>query len=109
MTNLKILSLQNNSLIKIENLNNLIKLDELYLSENGIEIIENLENNVNLGTLDLSMNKVSKIENIIHLQNLKELWVRTYMKKYIVFHTIIMYLLLYLNKLFYYIYNLFLD
>lgn len=77
MINLKILSLQNNSLTKIENLNKLISLDELYLSENGITVIENLEDNINLGTLDLSMNKISKIENITHLQKLKELWVRT--------------------------------
>lgn len=74
--------MQNNSLIKIENLNNLIKLDELYLSENGIEIIENLESNINIGTLDLSMNKVTKIENIIHIQNLKELWVRIFIVYY---------------------------
>lgn len=73
---MKILSLQNNNLTKIENLNKLTELDELYLSENGITIIENLEDIVNLGTLDLSVNKIAKIENIFHIQNLKELWVR---------------------------------
>lgn len=38
--------LQSNRLTKIEGLQNLVNLRELYLSHNGIEVIEGLENNV---------------------------------------------------------------
>lgn len=38
--------LQSNRITKIEGLQNLINLRELYLSHNGIEVIEGLENNV---------------------------------------------------------------
>ena len=37
---------QSNRITKIEGLQNLINLKELYLSHNGIEVIEGLENNV---------------------------------------------------------------
>lgn len=40
------LHLQNNRLTKIEGLQSLVNLRELYLSHNGIEVIEGLENNV---------------------------------------------------------------
>lgn len=38
--------MQSNRLTKIEGLQNLVNLRELYLSHNGIEVIEGLENNV---------------------------------------------------------------
>lgn len=38
--------LQSNRITKIEGLQNLINLKELYLSHNGVEVIEGLENNV---------------------------------------------------------------
>ena len=38
--------LQSNRITKIEGLQNLVSLKELYLSHNGIEVIEGLENNV---------------------------------------------------------------
>lgn len=38
--------LQSNRITKIEGLQNLVNLKELYLSHNGIEVIEGLENNV---------------------------------------------------------------
>lgn len=38
--------LQSNRITKIEGLQNLVNLRELYLSHNGIEVIEGLENNV---------------------------------------------------------------
>lgn len=41
-----LLPLQNNRLTKIEGLQSLVNLRELYLSHNGIEVIEGLENNV---------------------------------------------------------------
>lgn len=37
---------QSNRITKIEGLQNLVNLKELYLSHNGIEVIEGLENNV---------------------------------------------------------------
>lgn len=40
--------MQNNRLTKIEGLQSLVNLRELYLSHNGIEVIEGLENNVRL-------------------------------------------------------------
>lgn len=40
------LFLQSNRLTKIEGLQSLVNLRELYLSHNGIELIEGLENNV---------------------------------------------------------------
>ena len=40
------LSLQSNRLTKIEGLQSLVNLRELYLSHNGIEVIEGLDNNV---------------------------------------------------------------
>lgn len=43
-----LLHLQNNRLTKIEGLQSLVNLRELYLSHNGIEVIEGLENNVRL-------------------------------------------------------------
>lgn len=41
-----LLNFQNNRLTKIEGLQCLVNLRELYLSHNGIEVIEGLENNV---------------------------------------------------------------
>lgn len=38
--------MQSNRLTKIEGLQSLVNLRELYLSHNGIEVIEGLENNV---------------------------------------------------------------
>ena len=40
------ISLQSNRITKIEGLQSLSNLRELYLSHNGIEVIEGLENNV---------------------------------------------------------------
>lgn len=39
---------QSNRITKIEGLQNLVNLRELYLSHNGIEVIEGLENNVSV-------------------------------------------------------------
>lgn len=68
------LSLQNNRLVKIEGLEKLVNLTELYVSENGIEKIENLENNINIETLDVAKNRIETIENIQHLTLLQEFW-----------------------------------
>jgi len=45
-SNLKILSIQSNRITKLEGLEDLASLEELYLSHNGLTKIEGLENNV---------------------------------------------------------------
>ena len=74
LSNLRILSLQANRLTKIENLDNLIYLNELYLSDNGITKIEGLNKLVNLHVLDLANNKIERIENVHDLKALEEFW-----------------------------------
>jgi len=41
--------LQSNRLLKIENLESLVMLEQLYLSDNGIEVIEGLNTLVGVG------------------------------------------------------------
>jgi len=72
---LRILALQSNRIRKVENLDALESLEELYLSHNGIDRLENLEHNTNLTTLDVGNNSISEIENLSHLTHLTELWV----------------------------------
>ncbi|KAG1750138.1 L domain-like protein [Suillus lakei] len=74
LSRLKILSLQSNRITKIEGLDQLADLEELYLSHNGVERLEGLENNTMLRTLDVGANFVPAIENISHLVSLEELW-----------------------------------
>jgi hypothetical protein len=68
--------LQSNRLTRIENLDGLLQLNQLYLSENGLTKIEGLERNVEISTLDLANNKIRVIENIECLSKLEEFWVR---------------------------------
>ncbi|XP_068023549.1 protein phosphatase 1 regulatory subunit 7-like [Melanerpes formicivorus] len=65
---------RNNRLTKIEGLQSLVNLRELYLSHNGIEVIEGLENNNKLTMLDIASNRIKRIENISHLTELQEFW-----------------------------------
>ncbi|XP_066201909.1 protein phosphatase 1 regulatory subunit 7 isoform X1 [Saccopteryx leptura] len=65
---------QSNRLTKMEGLQSLVNLRELYLSHNGIEVIEGLENNNKLTMLDIASNRIKKIENISHLTELQEFW-----------------------------------
>lgn len=74
LPNLKILSLQSNRITKIENLDSLTNLEELYLSENGLTKMEGLNNLFNLKVLDLSLNMIENIENVEGLRELQELW-----------------------------------
>lgn len=69
------MSLQCNRIVKIENIDKLVNLKELYLSENGIEIIENLDNNKNIETLDLAQNRIKIIENVSQMKELQEFWI----------------------------------
>uniref|UniRef100_T1HFN9 Dynein axonemal assembly factor 1 homolog n=1 Tax=Rhodnius prolixus TaxID=13249 RepID=T1HFN9_RHOPR len=70
MPNLKVLSLANNLIEKIERLDTLVNLVELNLSFNKIEKIENLNKLVNLEVLNLYGNGISKIENLDELTKL---------------------------------------
>lgn len=56
-----LLLLQNNRLTKIEGLQSLVNLRELYLSHNGIEVIEGLENNVSRLLLAVQHNCCPKL------------------------------------------------
>lgn len=49
---LRILSIQSNRIVRLENLEALVNLEELYLSHNGLKRIEGLEKNVSLARLD---------------------------------------------------------
>ncbi len=75
LPSLEILSIQSNRITKLENLEHLVNLQELYLSDNGLTKIEGLDNLVNLKTLDLSNNQIERIENISGLKSLEELWI----------------------------------
>jgi protein phosphatase 1 regulatory subunit 7 len=98
---LKLLSIQSNRITKLEGLEQLESLEELYISHNGITEIEGLEkvvwfigcsecfcplnhynmitfllvSKVNLTTLDLASNEISRVQNISHLNKLEEFWV----------------------------------
>lgn len=74
MTNLTFLTLQANRLTKIEGLETLVQLKELYLSENFITKIEGLNTLVNLEILDIAYNKIEDLENIEKNCNLTDLW-----------------------------------
>eukprot|EP01024_Parvocaulis_polyphysoides_P070506 TRINITY_DN8702_c0_g1_i2.p1 TRINITY_DN8702_c0_g1~~TRINITY_DN8702_c0_g1_i2.p1 ORF type:complete len:169 (+),score=29.21 TRINITY_DN8702_c0_g1_i2:475-981(+) len=71
---LKKLSLQNNRLENLNGLQELISLEELYISCNGIQIIEGLNNLINLKILDLANNRIKKLEGIKNLSKLTDLW-----------------------------------
>ncbi|SPJ11479.1 leucine-rich repeat protein [Plasmodium sp. DRC-Itaito] len=96
--NLKILLLQNNLIEKIENLNQLKKLEYLNLAINNITVIENLEKCESLKKLDLTLNFIDldkieeSINNLKKNENLKEFYIMgnpcsswTYLKYYIIF------------------------
>ena len=62
--------LQSNRITKIEGLQNLVNLRELYLSHNGIEVIEGLENNVSYRSLFLKgLDVIMYFANCAHVYN----------------------------------------
>ncbi|XP_076246128.1 touch insensitive larva B [Calliopsis andreniformis] len=74
---LKILLLQNNLIVKIENLNKLKSLEYLNLALNNIEVIENLEGLESLRKLDLTVNFIGDLRGIEKLrcnENLEQLF-----------------------------------
>jgi protein phosphatase 1 regulatory subunit 7 len=74
LPNLSILSIQSNRITKIENLENLLNLTELYLSDNGLTKIQGLDNLQKLRVLDLANNLIERLENIECLKQLEEFW-----------------------------------
>lgn len=66
---IEILYLQANLISKIENLNKLKKLQYLNLAINNIEKIENLERCESLEKLDLTLNFIGDLESVCSLQN----------------------------------------
>ncbi|KAH8550733.1 phosphatase 1 regulatory subunit 7 protein-like protein, partial [Umbelopsis sp. PMI_123] len=74
LKHLRLLSLQSNRIAKLEGLEELHNLEELYVSHNLLEKIEGLENNIKLRTLDVAANRITKLENISHLSLLEEFW-----------------------------------
>jgi len=74
MGNLRVLDLSFNKIRKINCLENLSKLQKLYISANKIVEVRGLGSLVNLKLLELGANRIRKVENIEHMQNLEELW-----------------------------------
>ena len=60
-------------ILKISNLDNLVKLQKLKLDNNMIMKIENLDRLVNIKWLDISFNFITKIENLNTLTELTDL------------------------------------
>lgn len=71
---LTFITFQSNRLSKIENLDMLVNLKELYLSQNFIDKIENLDKLVNLVILDFAYNRIESIENLENNKMLEDLW-----------------------------------
>ena len=72
-TNLKFLEFIDTGITRIENLDGLVKLEEIWLGGAPLTRIENLDTLVNLNVLDLDSTNVSRIENLDTLVNLKTL------------------------------------
>lgn len=70
--NLKLLELGGNKINKIEGLQNLINLESLYLYTNEIDRIEGLETLQNLKFLYSAGNKIQNLEGLSNLNNLQE-------------------------------------
>lgn len=96
---------------RIEGLDALTELEELYLSHNGIERLENLDSQVRVGaggiafpacvcsisqcsalrcaqrkltTLDVACNRLTVLEGLGHMLSLEDLWVRDSVEEFAV-------------------------
>jgi Leucine-rich repeat (LRR) protein len=67
------LSLENGSILRIENLQGLINLRELCLSGNKISVLSGLEALTNLRKLDISSNQLTKVDGLGTLTQLESL------------------------------------
>ncbi|KAL5013509.1 hypothetical protein ScPMuIL_007779 [Solemya velum] len=74
LTKIQYLCLRQNLIKKIECLSTLSTLTELDLYDNQLTNVENLESLVNLEILDLSFNRIRKIEGLENLTKLKKLF-----------------------------------
>ena len=70
--NLKIIYLQDNAIMKLENLKRLKLLEYLNVSMNAIEVVEGLENCESLRKLDLTLNFIGKISSIYSLRKVSQ-------------------------------------
>ena len=71
--NLKIVYLQDNAIMKLENLKRLKQLEYLNISMNAIEVVEGLEACESLRKLDLTLNFVGKISSVCNLRKVPQL------------------------------------
>jgi len=60
--------------VKIEGLDKLTNLTELYLSDQGIKAIEGLETLTELTIIDLANNPITSLDGVQHLPKLEDLW-----------------------------------
>ncbi|KAF0772762.1 hypothetical protein AaE_002245 [Aphanomyces astaci] len=74
LAKLKIISVQSNRLVSIENLDANANLQEVYLSHNGIAAIQNISHLSKLLILDLGANRIPRIPDMASLQSLEDLW-----------------------------------
>jgi len=74
LPNLTWLDLSFNELRKINNVDGLTKLQELYYANNKITEIEGLETLLNLTQLELGSNRIRTIKNLDSLTGLEQLW-----------------------------------
>ena len=70
--NLKIIYLQDNAIMKLENLKRLKLLEYLNVSMNAIEVVEGLESCESLRKLDLTLNFIGKISSIYSLRKVPQ-------------------------------------
>ncbi|KAH7884510.1 hypothetical protein F5I97DRAFT_1890018 [Phlebopus sp. FC_14] len=68
------LELGGNKIRRIEGLDALVNLEELWLGKNKLPMLENLGTLTKLRILSLQSNRITKIENLEKLQNLEELY-----------------------------------
>lgn len=73
LTNLQVLNLSHNKIVKISGLETLVNLQDLSLESNKIEAIKNLNNLKNLEMLNLINNSILHVENF-NLPNVKFLF-----------------------------------
>ncbi|EPS41846.1 hypothetical protein H072_4233 [Dactylellina haptotyla CBS 200.50] len=74
LVNLTSLDLSYNAIKHIKNIEQLVKLKDLYIASNRISTIEGLETLVELTNLELGANKIRQIQNLDTLLKLEELW-----------------------------------
>lgn len=72
--NLRELTLGNNEISVIENLEGCYQLEKLWIYSNKIDRIQNLENNTRLKMLWIQDNRITNLDNLETLVNLQELY-----------------------------------